>query len=104
MDHHPIHLHGNQFHLTGTEAGRIPASHRVPENTLLLGVAQARDVEFEAKYLGDWMIHCHLPHHMMNQMTSMVGPLMLSHACTWSWTISWPSPRRTACAPAGPPQ
>jgi hypothetical protein len=80
MDHHPIHLHGNQFHLTGTEAGRIPESHRVPENTLLLGVAQARDVEFEAKYVGDWMLHCHLPHHMMNQMTSMVGPLMLSHA------------------------
>jgi FtsP/CotA-like multicopper oxidase with cupredoxin domain len=80
MDHHPIHLHGNQFVLTGTEAGRIPASHRVPENTLLLGVAQARDVEFEAKHVGDWMVHCHLPHHMMNQMTSMVGPLMLSHA------------------------
>lgn len=80
MDHHPIHLHGNQFVLTGTEAGRIPASHRVPENTLLLGVAQARDVEFEAKHEGDWMVHCHLPHHMMNQMTSMVGPLMLSHA------------------------
>jgi hypothetical protein len=80
MDHHPIHLHGNQFHLTGTEAGRIPASHRVPENTLLLGVAQARDIEFDARYEGDWMVHCHLPHHMMNQMTSMVGPLMMSHA------------------------
>ena len=24
---------------------------------------------------GDWMLHCHLPHHMMNQMVSMVGPL-----------------------------
>jgi hypothetical protein len=80
MDHHPIHLHGNQFHLTGTEAGRVPETHRVPENTLLLGVAQARDIEFDAKYEGDWMLHCHLPHHMMNQMTSMVGPLMLSHA------------------------
>jgi len=42
-------------------------------------VAQARDVEFEAKYAGDWMLHCHLPHHMMNQMVSMVGPMMMSH-------------------------
>jgi hypothetical protein len=40
-----------------------------------VGVAQVRTVEFEAKYLGDWMLHCHLPHHMMNQMVSMVGPM-----------------------------
>jgi hypothetical protein len=25
------------------------------------------------------MLHCHLPHHMMNQMISMVGPLMAGH-------------------------
>ena len=31
---------------------------------------------------GDWHLHCHLPHHMMNQMTSMVGPIMMSHANT----------------------
>ena len=24
---------------------------------------------------GDWMLHCHLPHHMMNQMSSNVGPM-----------------------------
>jgi hypothetical protein len=29
---------------------------------------------------GDWHFHCHLPHHMMNQMVSMVGPSMMSHA------------------------
>ena len=27
------------------------------------------------QYIGDWMLHCHLPHHMMNQMVSMVGPM-----------------------------
>jgi hypothetical protein len=75
MDHHPIHLHGNQFVLTGTEGGRIPEGLWYPENTVLVGVAQARVVEFEAKFPGDWMLHCHLPHHMMNQMVSMVGPM-----------------------------
>lgn len=75
MDHHPIHLHGHQWNVVGTEAGRIPESAWIPGNTVLLGVAQARDVEFEARYLGDWMLHCHLPHHMMNHMASMVGPL-----------------------------
>jgi manganese oxidase len=75
MDHHPIHLHGHQFVVTGTEAGRQPASIWGPQNTVLVGVAQARDIEFDAKYAGNWMLHCHLPHHMMNQMSSLVGPL-----------------------------
>jgi manganese oxidase len=72
MDHHPIHLHGNQFIVTGTEAGRSPESSWRRENTVLVGVAQARDVEFDAKYPGDWMLHCHLPHHMMNSMSDLL--------------------------------
>ncbi|HYH84013.1 MAG TPA: copper oxidase [Pyrinomonadaceae bacterium] len=75
MDHHPMHIHGNQFYVTGTEGGRIPETAWFPGNTVLVGVAQARDVEFDAVYPGDWMLHCHLPHHMMNQMVSMVGPM-----------------------------
>ncbi|MGH9657348.1 MAG: multicopper oxidase family protein [Bryobacteraceae bacterium] len=75
MDHHPMHLHGNTFTVTGTEAGRAPVQTWFDQNTVLVGVAQARDIEFDAKYVGDWMLHCHLPHHMMNQMMSMVGPI-----------------------------
>jgi FtsP/CotA-like multicopper oxidase with cupredoxin domain len=73
MDHHPIHLHGHQFVITGTEGGRAPESTWYPGNTVLVGVAQARVVEFEAKYSGDWMIHCHLPHHMMNSMMDLLA-------------------------------
>jgi FtsP/CotA-like multicopper oxidase with cupredoxin domain len=72
MDHHPIHLHGNQFVLTGTEGGRAPESTWYPMNTVLVGVAQARVVEFDAKYPGSWMVHCHLPHHMMNNMMDLL--------------------------------
>jgi len=68
MDHHPIHLHGHQFYVTGTEGGRIRTTAIVPENTVLVGVAQARDVEFVATNEGDWHFHCHLPHHKMKQM------------------------------------
>jgi len=75
MDHHPMHLHGNTWVVTGTEGGRVPEAAWTPGNTEIVGVAQARTMEFEAKFLGDWMLHCHLPHHMMNQMVSMVGPL-----------------------------
>src|SRR5438552_12630803 len=75
MDHHPIHLHGHTFVVTGSEGGRQPKTTWGPKNTVLVGVAEAADVEFVANNPGDWMLHCHLPHHMMNQMSSTVGPL-----------------------------
>ncbi len=78
MDHHPMHMHGHTFWITGTEGGRIPETAWIPSNNVLVGVAQARDVEFIANNPGDWMIHCHMFHHMMNHMTSMVGS-MTSH-------------------------
>jgi len=75
MDHHPIHLHGNQFVVTGTEGGRVAEAQWYPQNTILVGSGQARNIEFDAKHIGDWMMHCHMPHHMMNQMVSMAGPM-----------------------------
>jgi hypothetical protein len=75
MDHHPIHLHGFTFWETGREGARQQESAWTRGNTTLVGVAQARDVEFVADRVGDWMLHCHLPHHMMNQMASTVGPM-----------------------------
>ena len=78
MDHHPIHLHGNSFVVTGSEAGRQPESTWGPGNTVLVGVAQARDIEFVAKNPGDWMLHCHLPHHMMNSMSDLMSDRMMS--------------------------
>jgi manganese oxidase len=82
MDHHPIHLHGNQFVITGTEGGRAPDSTWYSTNTVLVGVAQAKVVEFEAKYPGAWMIHCHLPHHMMNSMTDLMGDRPIATSAT----------------------
>ena len=75
MDHHPIHVHGHTFVVTGSEGGRQPKTTWGPKNTVLVGVAEASDVEFVANNPGDWMVHCHLPHHMMNQMSSVAGPM-----------------------------
>jgi hypothetical protein len=75
MDHHPVHLHGFTFWETGREGWRLPESQWQRGNTTLVGVAQAREIEFNADRAGDWMLHCHLPHHMMNQMASNVGPM-----------------------------
>jgi hypothetical protein len=63
------------FWVTGTEGGRIPETAWVPGNTVLVGVAQVREIEFVANNPGDWMLHCHMFHHVMNFMSSMVGPM-----------------------------
>jgi manganese oxidase len=73
-DHHPIHLHGHTFWVTGNEGGRIPEPAWVPGNNVLVGVAQVREFEFIANNPGDWVMHCHMFHHTMNHMVSGVGP------------------------------
>jgi hypothetical protein len=68
MDHHPIHLHGYQFRVTETDAGPIPDSAQWPETTVLVPVGSTRTIEFVADEPGDWAMHCHMTHHVMNQM------------------------------------
>ena len=68
MNHHPIHIHGHAFEVVETDGGPIPASARWPETTVLVPVGAARTVEFIADAPGDWAVHCHMTHHMMNQM------------------------------------
>lgn len=68
MDHHPIHLHGYQFTLTETDGGQIPESAQWPEITVLVPVGSTRTIDFVADEPGDWAFHCHMTHHVMNQM------------------------------------
>ncbi len=67
MWNHPIHLHGVQFWVTGSDGGRWPKSLWRPETTEIVGVGQTRDLEFVA-VPGDWAFHCHMSHHTMNAM------------------------------------
>ena len=68
MDHHPIHLHGYYFKVTETDGGRIPDAGQWPETTVLVPVGTTRTIEFVADNPGDWAMHCHMTHHVMNQM------------------------------------
>lgn len=68
MDHHPIHLHGYAFHVVETDGGTVPPSARWPETTVLCPVGSVRVIEFIADAPGDWPLHCHMTHHVMNQM------------------------------------
>ena len=76
MHNHPIHLHGHSFVTTSTDGGAIAASAQVPEVTVLVPVGATRTIEFEAGPAGDWAMHCHFTHHIMNQM-GHAGPNMV---------------------------
>lgn len=68
MTNHPIHIHGHEFEVTGTDGGWIPKTARWPEVTTDVAVGQMRAIEFKADALGDWAFHCHKSHHTMNAM------------------------------------
>jgi FtsP/CotA-like multicopper oxidase with cupredoxin domain len=76
MTNHPIHVHGHEFFVTGTDGGWTPPASRWPEVTTDVAVGQMRAIEFVATDLGDWAFHCHKSHHTMNAMGHSV-PTMI---------------------------
>jgi FtsP/CotA-like multicopper oxidase with cupredoxin domain len=48
MTNHPIHIHGHEFEIAGTDGGWVPRAARWPEVTTDVGVGQMRAVEFDA--------------------------------------------------------
>jgi FtsP/CotA-like multicopper oxidase with cupredoxin domain len=68
MTNHPIHMHGYDFEVTCTDGGWVRPEARWPEVSIDIPVGAMRAYEFDAKYVGDWAIHCHKSHHTMNAM------------------------------------
>ena len=68
MDHHPIHLHGYQFQVVENDGGPVPEAARQKDVTVLVPVGSTRTIDFVADAPGDWAFHCHMTHHVMNQM------------------------------------
>ncbi|MFZ9183480.1 MAG: multicopper oxidase family protein [Hylemonella sp.] len=68
MTNHPIHIHGHEFTVTGTDGGPVPLTARWPEVSVDIAVGQMRQMDFLADEEGDWAFHCHKSHHTMNAM------------------------------------
>jgi len=68
MDHHSIHVHGHAWKVVATDGGDIPVAGQWPETTVIVPTGSTRTVEFIADNPGDWPVHCHMIHHVMNQM------------------------------------
>ncbi len=76
MTNHPIHLHGYDFRVTGTDGGWVPPAAQWPEVSADIPVGAMRCIEFDATEPGDWALHCHKAHHTMNAMGHAV-PTMI---------------------------
>ena len=72
MTNHPIHIHGTNFRVTGTDGGWVEPAASWPEVAVDCAVGQMRAVEFKADAPGDWAMHCHKSHHTMNAMGHQV--------------------------------
>jgi manganese oxidase len=68
MTNHPIHLHGYDFVVSGTDGGWVRPEAQWPEVTVDIPVGAMRAIEFVADAPGDWAFHCHKSHHTMNVM------------------------------------
>jgi len=77
MSHHPIHVHGLRWRMVATDGGDIAEAGQWPESTVLVPAGTTRTVKFLADNPGDWSVHCHMTHHVMNQMghngTNLIG-------------------------------
>jgi len=72
-DAHPIHIHGHQITVTASDGNTIPIQNRLVKNTVNVASGETYDLEFKANNPGRWPIHCHIPHHISNNMQMAMG-------------------------------
>ncbi|MFU0825423.1 multicopper oxidase family protein [Clostridium sp.] len=72
-DGHPIHIHGHQFYISASDGNTIHPCNRMKKNAIHVASGETYDVEFLANNPGIWPFHCHIPHHMTNNMTDPIG-------------------------------
>ena len=62
--HHPMHLHGQQFKVVGVDGSPLPFP--LLQNTFDLAPGQTAYIEVEGANPGTWGFHCHVPTHVTN--------------------------------------
>ncbi len=70
---HPIHIHGHQFTISASDGNSIPIHSRLMKTTVNVASGETYDIEFRANNPGIWPFHCHIPHHMSNNMQKPMG-------------------------------
>lgn len=76
MDAHPMHIHGHQFDVVASDGNSITSCGIMKKNTISVASGETWDIEFIANNPGIWPFHCHIPHHMSNNMTEHSGGML----------------------------
>lgn len=74
-----MHFHGHEFSVTAVDGNPIPMMARLKRNTINVAPGETWNIEFLANNPGNWVFHCHKPHHTtnMHSMKDMGGMLTM---------------------------
>lgn len=63
---HAMHLHGHDFVVVSRNGHPVPKAARYEETTQDVAPGEFFEIEFLADNPGNWIFHCHIPHHTSN--------------------------------------
>ena len=76
---HPMHLHGVPFKIIATDGHAVPEAAQLTKDTVNVAPGERYDIEFVATETGQWMLHCHIPHHTTNDNVEPGGLMLMIH-------------------------
>ena len=63
---HPMHLHGHDFVIVSRNGHEVPREARHSQQTVDVAPGTFFEIEWTADRPGNWVFHCHIPHHTAN--------------------------------------
>lgn len=70
QDPHAMHLHGHDFTVVSKNGHPITPENRNEVTTVNVAPGDFVELEFVATNPGNWIFHCHFPHHTANKTLS----------------------------------
>ena len=70
---HPMHMHGGPFTVVARDGVVLSPTARFEADVINVGPGQRYDVIWPAREPGKWILHCHIPHHTLNNNVEEKG-------------------------------
>ena len=70
---HPMHMHGGPFTVVARDGVVLSPAARFEADVINVGPGQRYDVIWRAREAGKWIMHCHIPHHTLNNNVETNG-------------------------------
>ncbi len=70
---HPMHMHGGPFTVVARDGIVLAPGARFQADVINVGPGQRYDVIWPAREPGKWILHCHIPHHTLNNNVEEKG-------------------------------